>query len=53
MAPGVEDAKTVSEIRSVVNEFVYESAAKFVTGRLDINDDNDWSNGARQDRPAP
>ena len=27
-----------------VNDFVYESAAKFVTGRLDINDDNDWNN---------
>ena len=43
MALGVEDAKTVSEIRPVVNDFVYESAAKFVTGRLDINDDNDWN----------
>jgi putative aldouronate transport system substrate-binding protein len=43
MALDVEDAKTVSEIRPVVNDFVYESAAKFVTGRLDINDDNDWN----------
>ena len=43
MALDVEDAKTVSEIRPVVNDFVYESAAKFVTGRLDISDDNDWN----------
>lgn len=43
MALDVEDAKIVSEIRPVVNSFVYESAAKFVTGRLDINDDNDWN----------
>ena len=26
-----------------MNDFVYESAAKFVSGRLDINDDNDWN----------
>lgn len=42
MAHSAEDAEAIAELRTVVNTFVDESAAKFVTGRLDINNDAVW-----------
>jgi putative aldouronate transport system substrate-binding protein len=43
MSHAAEDAETIAELRTVVNTFVYESAAKFITGRMDINNDAEWN----------
>ncbi len=43
MSHSADDAETIAELRTVVNTFVYESAAKFITGRLDINNDAAWN----------
>lgn len=42
MSHSAEDAEEIAELKTVINEFVNESAAKFITGRMDINNNADW-----------
>jgi putative aldouronate transport system substrate-binding protein len=43
MALSAADVGAIAEIKTVVKAYVTESAAKFITGRLDINSDEVWN----------
>jgi putative aldouronate transport system substrate-binding protein len=38
-----DESKAITEIKTNINKYIDESAAKFVTGRLDINDNTVWN----------